>query len=310
MSVPNRTRLLLTGASGFIGRHLSPLLLADGYEVHVVARTVPSDSAGMHWHQADLLEPGTARSLAKSVAATHLVHLAWNVTPGAFWNHPDNLDWVAASLELYRGFAEAGGQRALIAGTCAEYDWRHDPLDEATTPCEPATLYGTAKHALHLLLRAAAARDNVSLAWARLFFLYGPGEPRQRLLPDVITSISRGQPALCGDGRAERDFMYVTDAALALRAILNSSVSGPVNVASGTCLPLREVIETAASCLGRPDLVRLGARPTPLGEPTRLAASVALLRDSVGFTPRTNLYDGIMASIAWWREQLERDTMA
>ena len=310
MTAPAANRLLLTGASGFIGRHLSPLLLADGYEVHAVARTPPSGGGDLHWHQADLLQPGTARSLAKSVVATHLVHLAWNVTPGSFWNRVENLDWVAASLELYRGFSESGGRRALFAGTCAEYDWRHALLDEATTPCEPATLYGTAKHALHLLLRAAADRNDVSLAWARLFLLYGPGEPGRRLLPDVITSISRGRPALFGDGRAERDFMYVTDAALALRAILNSTVSGPVNVASGTCIPLREVIEIAASCLGRPDLVRLGARATPAGEPARLAASVALLRDSVGFTPRTGLYDGIMASIAWWREQPERDTMA
>jgi nucleoside-diphosphate-sugar epimerase len=303
--------LLLTGASGFIGRHLLPLLLDDGYEVHAVARApLPGLGTRVHWHAADLLAPGTARSLARSVAATHLVHLAWNVTPGAFWTHSDNLLWVAASLELYRGFVQAGGRRALVAGTCAEYDWNHDLLDEATTPCEPTTLYGTAKHALHQMLRASAGRDGVSLAWARLFFLYGPGEPGRRLLPDVITAILRGEPALCGDGRAERDFMYVTDVALALRAILNSGFAGPVNVASGTCVTLRQVIETAAACLGRPDLVRLGARPTPPGEPARLAASIETLQETIGFSPRTDLYNGVMASIGWWRETMEPSSMS
>ena len=267
------------------------------------------NSAGLRWHQTDLLQPGNARSLAKSVAATHLMHLAWTVTPGQFWNHIENLDWVASSLELYRGFSEAGGQRALFAGTCAEYDWRHELLDETATPCEPATLYGTTKHALDLLLRAAAERDHISLTWARLFHVYGPGEARGKLLPDVITSLSRGQPALCGDGRAERDFMFVADVADALRALLTGTVSGPINVASGTCIPLRKVIETAASCLGRPDLVRFGARATRPDEPARLAASVERLRDGVGFTPRTSLRDGIMQSIAWWREQPERDSL-
>jgi nucleoside-diphosphate-sugar epimerase len=305
------TRLILTGASGFIGHHLLPLLTANGFEVHAVARTIPADTTpGVHWHSADLLAPSVARSLARTIRATHLVHLAWNVTPGEFWSAPDNLDWVAASLELYRGFAEAGGKRALFTGTCAEYDWRQDLLDETQTPCRPETLYGVAKHSLQLLLRAAAQRDGVSLTWARLFFLYGPREPRVRLIPDVITSILRDQPALCGNGLAERDFMYVTDVAGALLAVLNSTYVGPVNIASGTCLPLRDIIEATASCLGRPDLVRLGARPTSASEPPRLEAATRLLNDTIGFRPAMDLHDGLLASIAWWRNEMNRGNEA
>jgi nucleoside-diphosphate-sugar epimerase len=299
------TRIMLTGASGFIGRHLLPLLTANGFEVHAVARTIPVDAArNVRWYSADLLKPGLARTLAGTIAATHLVHLAWNVTPGQFWAASDNLDWVAASLELYRGFAEAGGKRALFAGTCAEYDWGQARLEEAATPCRPRTLYGVAKHSLHLLLRAAAQREGISLAWARLFFLYGPHEPRTRLIPDVITSILHNRPALCGDGHAERDFMYVTDVASALLAVLNSTHSGPVNVGSGTCIPLRSIIEAAASCLGRPDLVRLGARPTPADEPPRLEADTRLLNETIGFRPATDLHDGLIATIAWWRGEM------
>jgi nucleoside-diphosphate-sugar epimerase len=308
----NRTpRLLLTGATGFIGQHLLPLLVESGFEVHAVARTIPAAAVkGVRWHPADLLAPGAAGSLARSVAATHLVHLAWNVTPGQFWTAGDNLDWVAASLALYRGFAESGGRRAVFVGTCAEYDWRYDQLDEALTPCEPRTLYGVAKHALHGLLGAAAQADGVSLAWARLFFLYGAGEPRARLVPDVITSILQDRPAPCGDGRAERDFMYIADVAEALMAILNSDYAGPVNVASGNCIPLRDVIEMAANQLGRPDLVRLGARPTPADEPSRLKAVTRTLNDVIGFAPRMTLRDGLHRSIDWWRHELGRAEVA
>ena len=308
VSRPDPPRVLVTGASGFIGRHLVPLLAAQGYEVHGVARRVfppePVTDPAVKWHEADLLAPGAARSVARSVRATHLVHLAWNVTHGRFWSVSDNLDWVAASLELHAGFVEAGGRRAVFVGSCAEYDWRHDLLDEATTPCQPATLYGTAKHALHLLLRAAAPQSKLSLAWARLFFLYGPHEPLARVVPYVMASILRNQPALCGDGRAERDFMNVADVAGALAATLNSDYEGPVNIASGKCVPLREVIETAATCLGRPDLVRFGARATPPGEPPRLAAATAILNGRVGFRPVIGLRDGLAATALFWREQL------
>ena len=274
-------------------------------EVHAVARSLPRIATpGVQWHAADLLAPGVARELARSVAATHLVHLAWNVTPGVFWSAPDNLDWVATSLELYRGFAEAGGKRCVMTGTCAEYDWQNEELNEITTPCRPATLYGQAKHSLHDLLRVAARHDKISLAWARLFFLYGPHEAASRLVPDVINSVLRGKPALCGDGLAERDFMYVTDVAVAIKMLLFSDYAGPVNIASGTCAPLRDIIEGAAASLARPDLVRLGARAGAPGEPRRLAAKTEILNHTIGFRPEVSLREGLAASAAWWRSQL------
>ncbi len=281
-------RVLVTGGGGFIGRHAVPLLRARGFEV-----LAPSHA------EADLLAPGVAAALVARLRPTHLLHLAWNATPGRFWTAPDNLDWVAASLALHRAFAAAGGRRAVCAGTCAEYDWSHAELDEATTPCTPATLYGTAKDALRRLLMASP--EGVSLAWGRVFFLYGPGEAPGRLVSDVVTALLAGQEARCGEGLVQRDFMHVADVAGALVALLASDVTGPVNIASGECLPLRRVIDEAARQIGRPDLLRYGARPSPPGEPTRLAAATRRLREEVGFTPRFPLDAGLADTIAWWR---------
>jgi nucleoside-diphosphate-sugar epimerase len=305
--VSGERRVLLTGASGFIGRQVIPPLLTRGFEVHAACRNGGELAApDVHVHAADLLAPGQARDLAREVRASHLLHLAWTAVPGRFWTAPDNLDWVAASLELYRGFVAGGGRRAVVAGTCAEYDWRHTRLDELATPCSPDTLYGTAKHALHTILRQAARQDGVSLAWARIFFLYGPHEPRVRLVPDVILSLLEGRPALCGDGCVERDFMHVEDVAGALTATLESGWDGPVNIASGACVALREVIALIAGQIGRPDLVRLGARPTSPGEPPRLAAATSVLREQVRFRPRYMLAEGVAATIDWWRTRLHR----
>lgn len=302
MSTPGS--VLVTGASGFIGRHVLPRLVDRGYTVHAAARTPPADlSIKVEWHCVDLLVPGVARALVQTIRPTHLMHLAWIATPGAFWTAAENLDWVAASLDLYRGFTAAGGSRVVFAGTCAEYDWSHDWLDEQVTPCVPDTLYGTTKDALHRILRHAAARDGVMLAWGRIFLLYGPYEALPRLVPSVVLPLLRGEPALCDDGLAERDLMHVEDVAEALVMVLDSTYQGPVNVASGLCLPLCNIVTMLADEIGCPDLVRLGARPPQPDKPHRLAAAISILREQIGFTPRYDLANGLAATVKWWRSR-------
>ena len=294
-------RVLVTGASGFIGRHAIPELAERGYEIHAVSRR-PLPGGVIH-HLVDLANDVQVRDMMRAVAPSHLLHLAWDVTPGAFWSSPANLDWVASSLRLYRAFAEHGGRRAVFAGSCAEYDWSGGPLDEETTPLQPATLYGAAKCALRDLIVRSAETDGISIGWARLFMLYGPHEREARLVPYVARALLRGEPALCGDGRAERDFMHVADVAAALVTLLDSGYQGAVNIASGNCVALAEIIATIAALTGRGDLVRLGARPATAGEPLRLAAAATLLQQ-VGFRPRFRLTEGLANTVDWWRHEL------
>jgi nucleoside-diphosphate-sugar epimerase len=298
-------RVLLTGASGFIGRHTIHELQARDYEIHAIGRhQFEKPPLNFFQHAVDLADDDTVHKTLRAVSPTHLMHLAWDVTPGEFWSSSTNLDWVATSLRLYRAFVEYGGQRAIFAGTFAEYDWSNELLDEQVTPLRPATLYGSAKCALHTLIAKSAQREGVSIAWARLFMLYGPHEHFARLVPYVACALLKGQPALCGDGTAARDFMHVADAARALSTILDSDHVGAINVASGACIPVRDVVATIADLTGRHDLVRLGARPSPPAEPPRLTASTEFLHHQLRFDPRFNLTDGLADTLRWWRSQL------
>ena len=295
-------RVLVTGGSGFIGREAVAQLAAAEAEV-VSASRAPSDlPAGVTHAPVDLLAPGAPAALVDRVRPTHLLHLAWNATPGRFWSAPDNLDWGAATLSLARAFAEAGGTRAVYAGSCAEYGWDRPRLSERDEPA-PATFYGRVKDAARRAVCAGGEALGVPTAWGRVFWLYGPREAAGRLVSDVAAALARGEPALCSEGRQARDFLHVADVAGAFVAALGSDWRGPFNIGSGDAVPVREVVTTIAEALGARDRVRFGALPTAPDEPPALAADVRVLREEIGFTPAFTLTEGLRETARWWRAQ-------
>ena len=301
------TRVLVTGASGLVGRHATARLAERGYDVHAVSRREVPSTQSITWHHADLLEPGAGSALIRALRPSYLLHLAWVTEHGRYWQAAENLDWLAVSLGLIRAFADAGGKRLVAAGTCAEYDWGAlgtEACRERETPTAPQTLYGRAKHALHQVLAGFADEAGLDYAWGRLFFLYGPDEPPARLVPSVARALLTGAPARCTHGRQVRDFLHVADAGAAFAALLASDVIGPVNVASGTPVRIAELVETLARIVGRADLVELGAVEARADEPTHLFADATRLNREVRYAPSYELEAGLAETVRWWRERV------
>lgn len=300
--------VLLTGASGFLGAQVLNGLIKRGYRVHALGRQKIDglDRTRATWHPTNLLDRDASRSLLESVRPEGLIHLAWETKHGHYWSSPSNLEWLAASLHMLLDFSRCGGKRVLIAGSSAEYQWGGlDDLNETGSPLVPDSLYGTSKNALRIVTEKWATDAGVSWAWGRYFNVFGPGEDPARLLPKVIRTLSEGTPFPFDSGALVRDFMHVEDAGDAVTALFQSEVNGPVNIASGEALRVRDVITHIANQLHARHLVGFNAQPDKAGQPARVVASVVRLRNEVGWHPKVNLEKRLNETCDWWRKTRE-----
>jgi nucleoside-diphosphate-sugar epimerase len=295
-------RVVVSGADGFIGRLTLSSLVQIGFEVHALCWLgEAAELDGVNWHKIDLMDDHAVDVLLFDLQATHLLHLAWYTQHGKFWHATENLQWVSCSLNLLRCFVEHGGKRVVMAGSCAEYDWSVGHCLEQETVCSPATLYGTSKHALHQIAKSYCAQNNVNFAWGRIFFLYGPGEVISRFVPAVINGLLRHEKVPCSNGSQIRDFMHVEDVASAFVALLESDLTGAVNIASGESCTLRRLGEEIMRQIKGEGRIEFGALPNRSGDPAVLTADVSRLRDELGWSPYYTLGTGLADSICWWK---------
>ncbi len=295
-------KVLVTGASGFIGREVTTRLCGKGLEVHAVARR-PLDINGAIWHNINLLDSAAVEKLIVSVKPTHLLHLAWCTEPGKFWNSVDNYAWSKATKGLFDSFVLSGGVRFVGAGTCAEYEWNELPCLESNYGGTPATLYGRTKLDTWNYINKKSELSGTSTSWGRIFWLYGPHEHPARLIPHVINGILRGADVVCTSGEQVRDFMHVFDVADSFVRLIESDVTDAINIASGKPVEVRGIIQFIATQMAAPQLIKLGALPTSGAEPHAVTADVEVLKSAVAFVPSISLEEGLIDTISWWKAQ-------
>ncbi|MGZ2411025.1 UDP-glucose 4-epimerase [Sphingomonas sp. F9_3S_D5_B_2] len=284
------TRLLVTGATGFIGSALNRACAAGGHEVIAVSSR-PADAVGdsrVQWRQLDLLHASgdELQRLIDDVAPTHCIHAAWYTNHADYLVHQINRDWLAASLRL----ADAcHGVRLTALGTCLEYDVSLDShCVEDETPLRPETLYAQCKRELF----EALAGDS---AWARVFFVYGPGDRGGRLVPYMLDRFAGGEAAGPKFGGLRRDYIHVEDLADQILQIALSDVTGAVNTGTGQAPTLSDLFAAGARALGRPELAL--ANDETGDQPVLIAADMTRFREQVGKLRARSVADGLASLV-------------
>ena len=283
-------KILLTGATGFIGQYVTKSLTSKNIDFVTVGRnTINNNNEHI---SADLLLISDFYSIVEKAQATHLIHLAWFAEHGKYWTSPLNDKWTEASLNLIEAFCNSGGQGVIAAGTCAEYDWSNGYCAEGSTPIRPETIYGQAKDKTRKLVLSICDQNNVSCVWGRVFFPYGRGENPNRLIPSII-SVFRGERAPFGvNSNQYRDLLYAYDVAEAFIFLLLSEQTGIFNISSGKPLQIAEVVYKIASLLNVSPNIILDLTTERRGEPSLLVGENLKLK-SLGWKPKYTIDQGL-----------------
>jgi len=280
-------KVLLTGASGFVGGAVLRRLVADGAEVVTLGRTAQAPVSGVVHHRLDLLEAdrATLRELMEEVACNRLIHAAWYTDHADYLIADINRAWVHGSTRLFQAFREVGPGRLVGLGSCVEYEGGR--CTEGKTPLRPNTLYGACKKALSDTLLAMP-----DTSWARVFFVYGPGDRAGRLVPHLIEQAKAGQSVSVRYGGLRRDYIHIDDLAAQIVALAGSDLTGAVNTGTGRAVRLSDIAGAVTEAAGRPELAEPNDR-IDAAQPLIIEADMARYRAAIGPVSVRSLAQGL-----------------
>lgn len=300
-------RVLITGASGFIGSYVTRALIDSGHDVLVLA--VPDDDL---WRLQDVLANvsvvrGTLQDTHNLQVKIHewkptaCLHLAWYAEPGKYLNSTENLNSLQGSLNLLQILAETGCRQFVGAGTCAEYEMKKEMLAEIDK-VKPETLYAASKLSFQMVGEQLAKEFGLHFAWGRIFFLYGEKEDPRRLVPAAVLALQKGEVFPASQGEQVRDYLHIADIANAFLTLVEKQSEGIFNICSSQPLTIRNLLIKIGELTGKPHLISHGALPYREWEPMFICGNNDKLK-SLGWVPKISLEQGLQQVIQWWWSQ-------
>jgi nucleoside-diphosphate-sugar epimerase len=271
--------ILLTGSNGFVGRQVLRSLDKAGISVRLVIREGSKLPVRINTKIENVIR--TPDLFAESeywwantcYGVDTILHAAWYTEPGKYQQSPRNKDCLNGTLNLARGCIQAGVRRFVGIGTCLEYDLTSEVLCTQTA-LNPLTPYAQAKVAAYRSLKIDFTVKNIEFAWCRLFYLYGEGEDKRRLVPYIHSKLSVGEHAYLASGDHVRDYLDVKEAGNMIAQATLSDTRGPINICSGIGVSIREFAEKIADEYDRRDLLIFDSRPDNSLEPLRIVGLI------------------------------------
>lgn len=276
-------KILVTGATGFIGNHLVPRLLECGHTVVAVARDEVKASklswyADVQFLAYDIYKPDFKPTLVQFDNPEALAHLAWPGLPNynALFHLKENLP---ADYRFIRSLVDQGLKQVMVTGTCFEYGMQNGCLTEEMSTL-PANPYAQAKDTLRKSLQLLQQQSSFILQWARLFYMYGPGQNPNSLLAQLDYAIDNGESVFnMSGGEQLRDYLPVEDVASRIVSLLeNMQYDGIFNICSGEPISVRHLVEQHLSKRSADIQLKFGHYPYSENEPMAFWGSSKLFK--------------------------------
>jgi len=301
-------RILITGATGFLGGHLLKRLSAEDVTVAILIRPQSNrwriEHLGMNFVKiiGDLRQPQGISDAIKDFAPDTVIHLAWSGVLNRYRNEQLQLDNLFGNLALLRIANEAGCRTWIGLGSQAEYGPLNIRINE-DAPTRPSTLYGITKLCTCLLSQYLCAQLNMRFVWLRLFSAYGPADNPGWLIPYVILTLLRGERPALTTGEQRWDYLFVEDTAEVIyRVATRSDVQGIFNLGSGKAYTVRTIVERIRDLIDPSLPLGFGEVPYRADQIMHLQADISRLQQATGWSPRVSLDEGLRRTVEWSRE--------
>lgn len=279
-------RIILTGSTGLIGKEAVVPLKNAGFEIFCIT----SKNCNLFNHDA-------VSKLFKQIRPEYLLHFAW-ITGGDYLSSPINNDFFNASMHMLNCFQQNGGRRAVFSGTCFEYGFSEKKLSE-TDPLNPQTLYAQTKAELNKKASAFCRITDIDFSWGRIFYVYGHNEKSGRLTESIISSLSNNQKVVINYAQLIRDYMYSKDIAAAFVKLLESDITGNINICTGKGISLGNYAKKIAQKMNRTDLLEIYEKKT--SQPLAIIGDNSILEKNVRYRIQYD-YDKALNNILFHKE--------
>jgi dTDP-6-deoxy-L-talose 4-dehydrogenase (NAD+) len=296
-------KILVTGATGFIGSAFARLALRHGHDIAGLMLPTEQPPAWLPAGDRMVWIPGTLADLPwpqiEAFRPEACVHFAWIATPGVYLESPENEKHLEWSLNLARRLKQLGVRTFTGVGTCIEYQITHAPLSEECTPVAPTTLYARCKNALRETLEAEARKDGSLFCWGRVFYPYGVGEHPARLCSSLIQRLRRGEKLALRTPHSTKDYVYIEDLAAAILLTVEKQFQGTINWGTGVGVSVRQIADAAAAMVGHPELV--AEISPPENDPFGYVVADATRLKTLGWQQQFSLEQGLRKLMEYQR---------